>query len=200
VCLFEFPDKLLTGATGVDVRCGSAWWTDNWSPVSESQIVRTTTLTTVRHSYHAREGITCVLKRISVTSQYSKWAGMCRYTIPEFLCVPKFYTGPYQYIFYLFIFVHFWRNILVSLLRSIPALLNFHLEHCIMWNGFRRRILSCKNHGVTCYGPVVLYTQTNKQTNKYNIHVQIINILLLSSPFVIAVTDSFKVFCFEGLC
>jgi hypothetical protein len=31
-------------------------------------------------------------------NQCSKWAGMCRYNIPELLFVPEFHTGTYQYI------------------------------------------------------------------------------------------------------
>jgi hypothetical protein len=39
--------------------------------------------------------------------------------------VPEFHTGTYRYILYPFFSHIFWRHILVSLLRSIPALLNF---------------------------------------------------------------------------
>jgi hypothetical protein len=31
-------------------------------------------------------------------NQWSKWAGICRYTIPELLFVPEFHTCTYQYI------------------------------------------------------------------------------------------------------
>jgi hypothetical protein len=34
----------------------------------------------------------------------SKWAGICRCTIPELIFVPEFHTGTYQYILYAFIF------------------------------------------------------------------------------------------------
>jgi hypothetical protein len=35
-------------------------------------------------------------------------SGICQYTIPELLFLPKFHTGTYQqYILYLFIFFHF---------------------------------------------------------------------------------------------
>jgi hypothetical protein len=36
-----------------------------------------------------------------------KWAGICRYTIPELIFVAAFYTGTYHYILYPFIFLHF---------------------------------------------------------------------------------------------
>jgi hypothetical protein len=37
-------------------------------------------------------------------TQCSKWAGICRCTIPELIFVPEFHTGSYQYILYAFIF------------------------------------------------------------------------------------------------
>jgi hypothetical protein len=40
---------------------------------------------------------------IQVT-QYSKWAGICRYSILELLFVPEFHTGTYQYI-YIYIYI-----------------------------------------------------------------------------------------------
>jgi hypothetical protein len=36
--------------------------------------------------------------------QCSKWAGICRYTILEFIFVPEFHTGTYQHILYPLIF------------------------------------------------------------------------------------------------
>jgi hypothetical protein len=44
--------------------------------------------------------------------QCSKWAGMCRYTIPELIFVPEFYAGTYQCILYPFIFFIFLRYFL----------------------------------------------------------------------------------------
>jgi hypothetical protein len=64
----------------------------------------------------------------------SKWAGKCRYTVPELL-VLEFRTGTYQFvlnIYYILIFLYVERDILVSLLRSLTALVNFHFEHCRM--------------------------------------------------------------------
>jgi hypothetical protein len=46
--------------------------------------------------------------------------------------VRELHTGIYQYILYPFIFFfHFSGGILFSILRNIPALLNFHFEHCL---------------------------------------------------------------------
>jgi hypothetical protein len=48
------------------------------------------------------------------------------------LFVPEIHVGTNQHILYPFIylfFLFFFRYTLVSLLRSIPALLNFHFEH-----------------------------------------------------------------------
>jgi hypothetical protein len=66
------------------------------------------------------------------SGQFSKWAGISRYTVPEFPFHPEFHTDTYPYILYSFIvFFFFWRYILVSLLRSVPAFLNFHFDHCL---------------------------------------------------------------------
>jgi hypothetical protein len=68
--------------------------------------------------------------KYSTVIQCSKWAGTCQYTISELLLVPEFHTGIFQYILYPFTFFPlFWWYILISLLRGIPALLNFHLKH-----------------------------------------------------------------------
>jgi hypothetical protein len=54
----------------------------------------------------------------------------CRYTIPGLLFVPEFNIGTNQYILHPFIFLFFfWQYILVSILRSVPAILNFHFEY-----------------------------------------------------------------------
>jgi hypothetical protein len=72
-------------------------------------------------------------------NQYSKWADVCRYTIPELLFVPEFYTGCYQYILYPLYFFHFLTIYhFFPLLRSVPELLKFHFEHCI------QHYFSCK--------------------------------------------------------
>jgi hypothetical protein len=37
----------------------------------------------------------------------SKWAGICRYKIPELLCVPDFHTGTYIYVYiYIYIYIY----------------------------------------------------------------------------------------------
>jgi hypothetical protein len=41
------------------------------------------------------------------TMQYSKWAGICRYTVPELISVPEFHTDTYQYILHPFLFSNF---------------------------------------------------------------------------------------------
>jgi hypothetical protein len=51
--------------------------------------------------------------------QCSKWAGICRYTIPELLFVPEFHTGTYQYILYQCIFFHFSDGISLLHLKGL---------------------------------------------------------------------------------
>jgi hypothetical protein len=58
----------------------------------------------------------------------SKYAGICRNTIPERLSFLISYRYLSIYTISIYIFQFFWRYIIVSLLRSIPALLNFHFE------------------------------------------------------------------------
>jgi hypothetical protein len=78
---------------------------------------------------HCRHVGYCYLCTSVSHSHCSKWAGICRYTIPEPRFVPEFHTGTCKYILHPFMFFPFvWWYILVSLLRSIPALLNFHFE------------------------------------------------------------------------
>jgi tRNA U38,U39,U40 pseudouridine synthase TruA len=46
--------------------------------------------------------------------------------------VPEFHTDTYQYILYPFIFLYVADGILVSPLRNISPLINFHFEHWII--------------------------------------------------------------------
>jgi hypothetical protein len=58
---------------------------------------------------------------------------MGRYSIPQLLFVLEFHIGTCQiYVIPIYIFPFFW--LYVSLLRSVPALRNFHLEH---WTRYR---------------------------------------------------------------
>jgi hypothetical protein len=71
--------------------------------------------------------------------QCSKCGPICRYTAPELIFVPEFQTGTYEYTVYRIhlSFSFFWRYILLSFLRSIPALLNFHFEHWSTVNEYK---------------------------------------------------------------
>jgi hypothetical protein len=70
-------------------------------------------------------------------TQCSKWTGMCRYTIRKLIFVSKFHTGTYQSIFIHLSFSMFLTVYLSFDLRSIPALLDFHYEHCVRKHSFR---------------------------------------------------------------
>jgi hypothetical protein len=43
--------------------------------------------------------------------QCSKWTGICRYTVPELLFVPEFYTGTYQHVSY---YIHLYSSIFLT--------------------------------------------------------------------------------------
>jgi hypothetical protein len=53
----------------------------------------------------AFNGPLCLSPRLYMYYYCPKWAGICRYTIPEHF-VPEFRTGIYQYILHPFIFSH----------------------------------------------------------------------------------------------
>jgi hypothetical protein len=99
------------------------------SSVSACKVVRIST--DVPHSttcVHTKHDI-CCLDAIPVI-QLCPALDMGRY-MPVYRTgtsfFPKFHTGTYQYILHPFMFfLFFWRHVLVSLLRSVPALLNFH--------------------------------------------------------------------------
>jgi hypothetical protein len=63
---------------------------------------------------------TCVCMTSDILITYSARNGSVYAGISEILFVPGFHTFTYQYIALLYLFFYFWRNILVSLLRSVP--------------------------------------------------------------------------------
>jgi hypothetical protein len=82
--------------------------------------------------------------------QCSKWAGICWYTIPLLHFVPEFHTNTYSvYVISIYLFQFFWRYILVSLLNSIPALLNLHFER---WIGITLPVYMhhCMKYHIVC--------------------------------------------------
>jgi hypothetical protein len=74
----------------------------------------------------------CLEINMFSSDQCSKWAGVCRYTIPKLLLAPEFHTGIYQYrLYYTHLSFYIFLTVYPSLLlRIIPALLNLHFEHC----------------------------------------------------------------------
>lgn len=63
-------------------------------------------------------------------TQRKKWAGVCRYAIPEALLVLN-HILPLISMYYIYLSVSiFWRYIPVLLLRSTSASLNFNFGHC----------------------------------------------------------------------
>jgi hypothetical protein len=67
-------------------------------------------------------------------TQCSKWASIYRYNTQELFCswISYGHLSTYTTSLYLFSFV--WRYILLSLVRIISALINFHFEHCMYYH------------------------------------------------------------------
>jgi hypothetical protein len=61
--------------------------------------------------------------------QCSKWARKCRHTVPVLHFVPEFHTGTYILAYIRLSFKIFLTVYPVSLLRNIPAVLNFRFEY-----------------------------------------------------------------------
>jgi hypothetical protein len=84
------------------------------------------------------------------------------YTIPELLFPLNFIlllvNAYYRLLIYLYPF--FWQYILVSLLTTIPALLNFHFGHCLL-------LTDWETNKVTFVAELKSFHNANKKTHQW---------------------------------
>jgi hypothetical protein len=85
--------------------------------------------------YENRLSMSKVGQKRSDSCSAWKWAGMCRYTVPEFIFVPEFHTSILYTNIYIFFLIFFSQHIIVSLLRIISEIPSFHFDHWTDGNG-----------------------------------------------------------------